>query len=73
MPLPPALQSLLVDFEPAIHEMAQRLEGDALLQAAHRQYEFVMIWTPLEHQDDAHDAMLGVLRRHGIVGGRRPH
>ena len=67
MTLPPALQSLLVDFEPAILEMARRLDGDALVQAAHRQYEFIMVWTPPQHQDEAHDAMLHVLRRHGIV------
>ena len=67
MTLPPALQTLLVDFEPAIREMAQRLHGVELLEAASREYEFVMAWTPPQHQDEAHDLMLGALVRHGIV------
>jgi len=74
MTLPPALQTLLVDFEPAIRDMAQRLDGVELLEAASRQYEFVMVWTPPQHQDEAHDVMLRALVRHGIVRGtRRPH
>ena len=69
--LPPALQSLLGDFEPAIREMARELDGTALVEAAHRQYEFVMAWTPLDHQDEAHEVMLRAFLRHGIVRDRR--
>ena len=74
MSLPPALQSLLVDFEPAIREMAQRLDGVELLEAVNREYEFIMVWTPPQHQDEAHEVMLRALVRYGIVReGRRPH
>lgn len=67
MSLPPALNTLLVDFEPAIRKMAQRLHGVELLEAASREYEFVMAWTPPQYQDEAHDRMLCALVRHGIV------
>jgi hypothetical protein len=74
MPMPSALHSLLRDFEPAIREMAGRLDGVDLLEAANRQYEFVMVWTPPQYQDEAHDVMLRALTRHGIVRGtQRPH
>ena len=69
--LPSALQSLLVEFEPAIREMAQRLDGVDLLEAANRHYEFVMVWTPPEHQDEAHEVMLRALVQHGVVPDRR--
>lgn len=69
MTLPPALRTLLVDFEPVIREMTQRLQGVELLEAASREYEFVMAWTPPQHQDEAHDVMLRTLERHGIVPG----
>jgi hypothetical protein len=67
MSLPPALQTLLVDFEPAIREMARRLDGVDLVEAANRQYEFVMVWTPPQYQDEAHEVMVRTLVRHGIV------
>ncbi|NUS39749.1 MAG: hypothetical protein HOQ02_12105 [Lysobacter sp.] len=67
MTLPPALHTLLVDFEPAIREIALRLDGLERLEAANREYEFVMAWTPPQHQDEAHDLMLRALVRHGIV------
>ena len=74
MTLPSALQTLLVDFEPAIRDMAQRLDGVELIEAANREYEFIMVWTPPQHQDEAHEVMLRALVRHGIVrAGRRPH
>ena len=73
--LPPALNTLLVDFEPAIRDLARRLHGVELLEAANREYEFVMAWTPARHQDEAHDLMLRTLVRHGIVqdAAARPH
>ena len=73
--LPSALHTLLVDFEPAIRELARRLHGVELLEAANREYEFVMAWTPARHQDEAHDRMLRTLVRHGIVqeDASRPH
>ena len=46
MTMPSALQSLLGDFEPAIRDMAGRLQGRELVEAANRHYEFVMAWTP---------------------------
>lgn len=74
MSLPPALQTLLVDFEPAIRDMTERLDGVDLVEAANRQYEFVMVWTPPQHQDEAHERMLRTLVRHGIVRDpRRTH
>lgn len=74
MTLPPALHTLLVDFEPVIREMTQRLRGVELLEAANREYEFVMAWTPPQHQDEAHELMLRALVRHGIVqDASRPH
>ena len=74
MTLPPALHALLLDFEPAIRELAGRLRGIELLDAAHRKYEFVMAWTPPQYQDEAHDLMLRAFVRHGVVQGPgRPH
>lgn len=67
MTMPPALQSLLGDFEPAIRAIATRLDGTALLEAANREYEFVMAWTPGPHQDEAHDRMCEVLVRCGVL------
>ena len=68
MTMPPALQSLLGDFEPAIRGMAGRLQGRALVEAANRHYEFVMAWTPAPHQDEVHDRMYEVLVRCGVLG-----
>ena len=71
MTLPPALQTMLGDFEPSIRAMARELDGTALVEAAHRRYEFVMAWTPPAHQDEAHDVMLRAFVQHGIVADRR--
>jgi len=51
--------------------MARELDGSALVEAAHRQYELVMAWTPPDHQDEAHDVMLRAFVQHGIVADRR--
>lgn len=72
MTIPPALQSLLGDFEPAIRDMAGRLQGRELVEAAHRQYEFVMAWTPPPHQDEVHDRMYEVLVRCGVLDEEHP-
>jgi hypothetical protein len=73
MSMSPALESLLGEFEPAIRGMAGRLQGRELIEAAHRQYELVMAWTPAPHQDTAHDRMCEVLVRCGVLGGEHPH
>ncbi|MGN6512402.1 MAG: hypothetical protein ACTHKZ_02350 [Lysobacteraceae bacterium] len=70
--LPSALHSLLVDFEPAIRELAGRLDGVALREAANRQYEFVMAWTPPPHQDEVHERMCDVLVRCGVLDEDHP-
>jgi hypothetical protein len=44
-----------------------QLEGDALVDAAHRLYEEVLCATPREHLDQAHDAMVAFMRSQGLL------
>jgi hypothetical protein len=54
-------------FARTLQTLCAELQGDALVDAAHRLYEEVICATRREHHDQAHDAMIASMRRHGLI------
>lgn len=61
------IEQLVRDFRFQLSDLAAVLDGEELLEAAHRAYEVALFKTPRPYIDHVHDRLATAMVEHGVL------